>query len=162
MRIIILTILLFGSIPSISQQVISSAGKTKTVKISGGEFTVSWTIGEGVVTTLSQPSLELTQGFHQPIMVEIFPNALEDEAVLDMVAYPNPTYDKVLFKGGDPTGTYHLRLVDKLGRVLEQKSVQLSELEIEMGKYTNGSYLIEVVEDRSERRVIFNIIKSSQ
>ena len=95
-------------------------------------------------------------------MVEIFPNALEDEAVLDMVAYPNPTYNKVLFKGGDPTGTYHLRLVDKLGRVLEQKSVQPSELELEMGKYTNGSYLIEVVEDRSERRVIFNIVKGAQ
>ena len=95
-------------------------------------------------------------------MVEIFPNALEDEAVLDMVAYPNPTYDKVLFKGGDPTGTYHLRLVDKLGRVLDQKSVPAAKLEVEMGRYTNGSYLIEVVEDRSERRVIFNIIKSSQ
>ena len=162
MRVIILTIFLFGSIPSISQQVISSAGTTKTVKISGGEFTVSWTIGEGVVTTLSQPSIELTQGFHQPIMVEIFPNALEDEAVLDMVAYPNPTYDKVLFKGGDPNGTYHIRLVDKLGRVLDQKSVPAAKLEVEMGRYTNGSYLIEVVEDRSERRVIFNIIKSSQ
>jgi hypothetical protein len=82
--------------------------------------------------------------------------------VLDMVAYPNPTYDKVLFKGGDPTGIYHLRLVDKLGRVLEQKSVQPSELQLEMGRYTNGSYLIELVEDKSERRVIFNIVKSSE
>jgi len=152
----------FISTSSFSQQVISSAGTTKTVKIGGGDFTVSWTIGEGVVTTLSQSSLELTQGFHQPIMVEIFPNALEEEMVLDMVAYPNPTYDKVLFKGGDPTGIYHLRLVDKLGRVLEQKSVQPSELQLEMARYTNGSYLIEVVEDKSERRVIFNIVKSSE
>jgi hypothetical protein len=31
-----------------------------------------------------------------------------------------------------------------------------------MGRYTNGSYLIEVVEDKSERRVIFNIVKSSE
>ena len=95
-------------------------------------------------------------------MVEISPASLEDDMVLDMVAYPNPTYNKVLFKGGDPTGTYHLRLVDKLGRVLEQKSVPSDQLEIEMGKYNNGSYLIEVVEDKSEKRVIFNIVKTSQ
>ena len=82
--------------------------------------------------------------------------------VLAMVAYPNPTYDKVLFKGGGPTGIYHLRLVDKLGRVLKQKSVQASELELEMGRYTNGSYLIEVIENKSDKRVIFNIVKSSQ
>ena len=95
-------------------------------------------------------------------MVDLFPTSLEDDMVLDMVAYPNPTYDKVLFKGGDPTGTYHLRLVDKLGRVLEQKSVQASELELEMGRYTNGSYLIEVIENKSEKRVIFNIVKTSK
>ena len=95
-------------------------------------------------------------------MIDLFPTSLEDDMVLDMVAYPNPTYDKVLFKGGDPTGMYHLRLVDKLGRVLEQKSVQASELELEMGRYTNGSYLIEVIENKSEKRVIFNIVKTSQ
>ena len=95
-------------------------------------------------------------------MVDLFPTSLEDDMVLDMVAYPNPTYDKVLFNGGDPTGTYHLRLVDKLGRVLEQKSVPSDQLELEMGRYNNGSYLIEVVEDKSEKRVIFNIVKTSQ
>ena len=162
MKILFVALLFFYSANLFSQQVISSSGATKTVKIGGGDLTVSWTIGEGVITTLSQPSRELTQGFHQPIMIELFPSSLEGELVLDMVAYPNPTYDKVLFKGGDPTGTYHLRLVDKLGRVLEQKSVPSDQLELEMGRYNNGSYLIEVVEDKSEKRVIFNIVKSSQ
>ena len=104
----------------------------------------------------------MTQGFHQPLLVDVLPTSLEDDMVLDMVAYPNPTYDKVFFKGGDPNGTYHIRLVDKLGRVLDQKSVPAGKLEVEMGRYTNGSYLIEVVEDRSERRVIFNIVKGKQ
>ena len=103
MKILLVSLLFFYSANLFSQQVISSSGATKTVKIGGGDFTVSWTIGEGVITTLSQPSRELTQGFHQPIMIELFPSSLEGELVLDMVAYPNPTYDKVLFKGGDPT-----------------------------------------------------------
>jgi len=141
-----------------SQTIISSAGKTSI----GDNFIISWTLGETVVATLQNENTNLTQGFHQPLMIDLFPTSLEDDMVLDMVAYPNPTYDKVLFKGGDPTGMYHLRLVDKLGRVLEQKSVQASELELEMGRYTNGSYLIEVIENKSEKRVIFNIVKTSQ
>ena len=158
MKNIFLVFLLLLSYNGLSQSVISSAGKTS----SSNNFIISWTLGETVVATLQNENTNLTQGFHQPLMVDLFPTFLEDDMVLDMVAYPNPTYDKVLFKGGDPTGTYHLRLVDKLGRVLEQKSVPSDQLELEMGRYNNGSYLIEVVEDKSEKRVIFNIVKSSQ
>tara|TARA_B100000927_G_C16234123_1_gene376629 strand:- start:3 stop:479 length:477 start_codon:yes stop_codon:yes gene_type:complete len=158
MKYIIIVFVFFFSGNIYSQTIISSAGKTS----SNDNFIISWTLGETLVATLQNENTNLTQGFHQPLMVEISPASLEDDMVLDMVAYPNPTYNKVLFKGGDPTGTYHLRLVDKLGRVLEQKSVPSDQLEIEMGKYNNGSYLIEVVEDKSEKRVIFNIVKTSQ
>ena len=94
--------------------------------------------------------------------MDIIPTAIESSQLLDMVAYPNPTYDKILFKGGDPDGIYHIRLVDKLGRVLEQKSVPAVDLELEMSKYNNGTYLIEVIEDNTEKRRIFNIIKTSE
>jgi len=158
MRYIILLLVFFFSGSAYSQTVISSAGKTS----SSANFIVSWTVGETLVATLGNGNNNLTQGFHQPLLVDVVPTSLEDDMILEMVAYPNPTYDKVFFKGGDPTGTYHIRLVDKLGRVLDQRSVPASKLEVEMGRYTNGSYLIEVVEDKSERRVIFNIVKSSQ
>ena len=158
MRYFFLFFIITISIKAYPQTIISSAGKTS----SSDNFIISWTLGETLVATLQSENTNLTQGFHQPLMVDLFPTSLEDDMVLDMVAYPNPTYDKVLFKGGDPTGTYHLRLVDKLGRVLEQKSVPSDQLELEMGRYNNGSYLIEIVEDKSEKRVIFNIVKSSQ
>ena len=157
MKYIVIVFILFFSVNVYSQTIISSAGKTST----SNNFIISWTLGETLVATLQNENTNLTQGFHQPLMVDLFPTSLEDDMVLDMVAYPNPTYDKFYLRG-DPTGTYHLRLVDKLGRVLEQKSVQASELELEMGRYTNGSYLIEVIENKSEKRVIFNIVKSSQ
>ena len=158
MRYFFLFFIITISIKAYPQTIISSAGKTS----SSDNFIISWTLGETLVATLQNENNNLTQGFHQPLIVDLFPTSLEDDMVLDMVAYPNPTYDKVLFKGGDPTGTYHLRLVDKLGRVLEQKSVPSDQLEIEMGRYTNGSYLIEVIENKSDKRVIFNIVKSSQ
>ena len=55
--------------------------------------------GETVVATLQNENTNLTQGFHQPLMIDLFPTrSLEDDMVLDMVEYPNPTYDKkVLF-----------------------------------------------------------------
>ena len=158
MRHVIFVFVFFFSGSAYSQTVISSAGKTS----SSANFIVSWTVGETIVATFGSANKNLTQGFHQPLLVDVLPTSIEDDMVLDMVAYPNPTYDKVFFKGGDPNGTYHIRLVDKLGRVLDQKSVPAGKLEVEMGRYTNGSYLIEVVEDRSERRVIFNIVKGAQ
>ena len=158
MRHVIFVFVFFFSGSAYSETVISSAGKTS----SSANFIVSWTVGETIVATFGSANKNLTQGFHQPLLVDVLPTSIEDDMVLDMVAYPNPTYDKVFFKGGDPNGTYHIRLVDKLGRVLDQKSVPAGKLEVEMGRYTNGSYLIEVVEDRSERRVIFNIVKGAQ
>ena len=162
MKHIIVICIFFISSSASSQQVISSAGNTKTVKSGVTDITVSWTIGEGVIATFETSNKNLTQGFHQPLMVEIFPTAIEGSKLLDMVAYPNPTYDKILFNGGDPDGIYHIRLVDKLGRVLEQKSVPAVDLELEMSKYNNGTYLIEVIEDNTEKRRIFNIIKTSE
>ena len=162
MRNITIICIFFISFSANAQQVISSAGNTKTIKLGGTEITVSWTIGEGVIATFETSNKNLTQGFHQPLLVDVIPTAVEGSQLLDMVAYPNPTYDKILFKGGDPDGIYHIRLVDKLGRVLEQKSVPAVDLELEMSKYNNGTYLIEVIEDNTEKRRIFNIIKTSE
>ena len=102
----------------------------------------------------------MTQGFHQPLVVDVIAVGIEDELILDIIAYPNPTYDKVMFEGGDPVGIYHIRVVDKLGRVLEQKTMPFQEFVLEMGRYNNGTYLIEVVEDKTGKRKIFNIVKS--
>ena len=88
------------------------------------------------------------------------PTGIEKELQLEMRAFPNPTFDRVMFEGGGPVGIYHVRVVDKLGRVLEQKSVNSADLVIEMRKYNNGTYLIEVVEEDTGKRKIFNIIKS--
>ena len=129
---------------------------------SNGDFILSWTIGEGVISTLEGNNIELTQGFHQPLIIDVIAVGIEDDLILDIIAFPNPTYDMVMLEGGDPVSIYHIRVVDKLGRVLEQKSISFQELIIEMGRYNNGTYLIEVVEDRTGKTKIFNIVKSQK
>lgn len=158
MKLYLLKICFFISIGVSAQSVISSSGNST----SNGDYTLSWTIGEGVISTIGNNDIELTQGFHQPLVVDVIAVGIEEELILDIIAYPNPTYDKVMFEGGDPVGIYHIRVVDKLGRVLEQKSMPFQEFIIEMGRYNNGTYLIEVVEKKSGKRKIFNIVKSQK
>ena len=81
---------------------------------------------------------------------------------LEMTAYPNPVYDKVIFKGEDPTGEYDIRLVDKTGKVLDQKGIDYRDLSLDMKKYNYGTYFIEVVQKGTNKRRIFRIIKSSK
>ena len=157
MKYIFMPFLFLLSFSVSAQTVISSAGKTTI----NGNYNVSWTVGETVINTLSAGGTILTQGFHQPLLIEILPTGIEKELLLDMIAYPNPAFDKVLFKGGDPSGIYHVRVVDKLGRILLQKTLSASDLEILVEGYNNGTYLIEVVEDKTNKRRVFNVIKSS-
>ena len=155
MKLILLKVCFFLSMGSFAQSVISSSGNSA----SNGDFILSWTIGEGVISTIGSNDIELTQGFHQPLMIDVIAVGIENDLILDIIAYPNPTYDKVMFEGGDPVGIYYIRVVDKLGRVLEQKSMPFQEFVLEMGRYNNGTYLIEVVEDKTGKRKIFNIVK---
>ena len=156
MKKFFLAFLFLLSYNGLSQSVISSAGSSN----SAGDYIISWTVGETAIATISSSSTTLTQGFHQPLLVDVLPTGIEKELQLEMRAFPNPTFDKVIFEGGDPVGIYHVRVVDKLGRVLEQKSLPYQDLVLEMSRYENGTYLVEVVEDDSGKRKIFNIIKS--
>ena len=158
MKKFFLAFLFLLSYNGLSQSVISSAGSSN----SAGDYIISWTIGETAIATISSSSTTLTQGFHQPLLVDVLPTGIEKELQLEMRAFPNPTFDKVIFEGGDPVGIYHVRVVDKLGRVLEQKSLPYQDLVLEMSRYENGTYLVEVVEDDSGKRKIFNIIKSCE
>ena len=154
MKKFFLAFLFLLSYNGLSQSVISSAGSSN----SAGDYIISWTIGATAIATISSSITTLTQGFHQPLLVDVLPTGIEKELQLEMRAFPNPTFDKVIFEGGDPVGIYHVRVVDKLGRVLEQKSLPYQDLVLEMSRYENGTYLVEVVEDDSGKRKIFNII----
>ena len=156
MKNFFLAFLFLLSYNGLSQSVISSAGSSN----SSGDYLISWTVGETAVATISSSSTTLTQGFHQPLLVDVLPTGIEKELQLEMRAFPNPTFDRVMFEGSDPVGIYHVRVVDKQGRVLEQKSVNSTDLMIEMRKYNNGTYIVEVVEEDTGKRKIFNIIKT--
>lgn len=155
----ILVFILFISFTNVySQELIS----TSSAFVEKDGIKISWSIGEVVIGTISNNDIELTQGFLQPLIIDIFPTGIEEMYRLDMIAYPNPVFDKVLFKGEDPMGEYNIRLVDKTGKVLLEKRMNYNDLSVDMSKYNYGTYFIEVVESGTNKRRIFSIIKSSE
>ena len=97
----ILVFILFISFTNVySQEIIS----TSSAFVEKDGIKISWSIGEVVIGTISNNDIELTQGFLQPLIIDIFPTGIEEMYRLDMIAYPNPVFDKVLFKGEDTMG----------------------------------------------------------
>ena len=147
----ILVFILFISFTNVySQELIS----TSSAFVEKDGIKISWSIGEVVIGTISNNDIELTQGFLQPLIIDIFPTGIEEMYRLDMIAYPNPVFDKVLFKGEDPMGEYNIRLVDKTGKVLLEKRMNYNDLSVDMSKYNYGTYFIAVVESGTNKRRI--------
>ena len=155
----ILVLILFISYSNVySQQLVS----TSSAYIDKDGTKISWSIGEVVIGTIASNDIQLTQGVLQPLIIDIFPTGIEEMYRLDMIAYPNPVFDKVLFKGEDPMGEYNIRLVDKTGKVLLERRMNYNDLSVDMSKYNYGTYFIEVIESGSNKRRVFSIIKSSE
>lgn len=155
----ILAFILFISFTNVyAQQLIS----TSSAYIDKDGTKISWSIGEVVIGTIASNDIQLTQGVLQPLIIDIFPTGIEEMYRLDMIAYPNPVFDKVLFKGEDPMGEYNIRLVDKTGKILLEKRMNYNDLSVDMSKYNFGTYFIEVIESGSNKRRVFSIIKSSE
>ena len=57
MKLFLLNVFFFLSFGSYSQSVISSSGNTKN----NGDFILSWTIGEGVISTIGNNDKELSR-----------------------------------------------------------------------------------------------------
>ena len=160
MKKLLVFILLIPFTELYSQQLVS----TSSAYVEKDGIKITWSIGEVVIGTVNGTAndIQLTQGFLQPLLIDIFPTGIEEMYRLDMIAYPNPVFDKVLFKGEDPMGEYHIRLVDKMGKVLFEKKLDYKDLSVDMSKYNYGTYFIEVVESGTYKRRVFSIIKSSE
>ncbi|MCK5852260.1 hypothetical protein KAH27_04445, partial [bacterium] len=79
---------------SISTDVISSAGET----FESSEYTLDWTLGEGVVDFLSADDNSLSLGFHQTDIV--ITNLSENLTRPTLKIFPNPTQNYITIDYG--------------------------------------------------------------
>lgn len=139
------------SAQSLERQVIGSAGDYAT----GGNVSLSYTVGETATATLSGGNLILTQGFQQPDdqMTGI------DEPVFngEITVYPNPTSDIVMINITSDDDLI-LELTNVSGQQLMNRELVFQSGnysgQVDLQKYAAGTYLLYLRD--SEGRVVTN------
>lgn len=161
LTVILVTFLEFGYSQTISKQVIASAGETFTHPTDN--FTMSWTLGETVIGTLSSNdgSITISQGFHAGgplagISINDYPQDIQNMSI-----YPNPC-EKTLYlrliKSLDKDLIY--KLYNSQGKIISiQKVITYDELiEIDMSQNKPGIYFL-VTEFKNGERNSYKFVK---
>jgi hypothetical protein len=164
MKSLLTTILTFMFVLSVSgqevkQQVVASAGG---FEVSGdNSISLSWTLGELVITTVESESgdMILTQGFQQSVLVI---NAIQKNPDLgvEVIVFPNPTSDLININFSAPLdGETELFLNSATGRLVYSNKMMLGELlkQINMHQYPGGTYILRI--QNGIRINIYKIIK---
>jgi len=137
-----------------AQQVVSSAGGNGQ----NSSGTISYTLGELVITSQSDGNNSLTQGFHQTWIII---TAINDQPTpgFSLLAYPNPTYDFVTVKFNErETGDLECTLFNQLGQLLLKEKQIKNEIKISFEKYNPGIYFIKIMSEGKEIQT-YKIIK---
>jgi len=154
MRIILLCSFIIMCLALNGQQVISSSGGT----MNSSTGSLSFTIGEGVASTLTKGDKIVTQGFQQSnLAVSILNEAIDLNFSLN--AFPNPTKDILnLSTDKDDISSLQFRLYDSNGKMLMNKKFDSSSVTIIFDQYPYGIYFIKVIDGLLEVK-LFKIIK---
>ena len=136
----LLLLALVAPLTALAQQVIASGG---------GEYdsptnSVSVTIGEPIIATVSGPTNTLTQGFQQP-WVDI---TIDVEDVFDgpmINVYPNPVGHILNIAMDDPSRADRYMLFDAAGKQVTDGRISSTITELDMEHYASGGYILRVL-----------------
>lgn len=139
-----------------------------SVIASGGEYaetetmSLSWTLGELAITTLSGGDMILTQGFQQPI--DFGTGIGAEELNWQITAYPNPVSDALFIRFDiDMTREFWIEVQDVTGRVisLEQKKEVFpgDVIQLNTSTFSYGVYFLKVFTPDKEQSQVLSISK---
>jgi hypothetical protein len=145
----------FSFSQSLSPTLISSAG----AYAAAGDITLSYSLGEIAVTTLTSDNLVLTQGFQQP---QLTGTGMPDEMKLDwkVNAFPNPVQDRlnISIRLGKPV-EMNLEIIDLTGKkILIKKLGRIPadfDHSIDFSGFVKGIYFLKIqTTDKKYSRII--------
>lgn len=148
----LLLIVLIGK----SQSVIGSVGGGGTV----GNMTISYTVGEAVISTVENANMRLNQGFHQARYVvtaikETFPPGT-------VTVSPNPTSSFLQVElAGVELVNITISLTDVMGRSIISSKVNSTMWQTDLSGLANGYYLLTVEDIKNHKSNSFKIFKSN-
>lgn len=137
-----------------AQEVVSTAG-------SYGETasgSLSWTVGEPVIETITNGTNTLTQGFQQSKLTVTAINDLKIPGI-ELSVYPNPTNSFLSIEvKTDKQRDLLLSLFDINGKLILQKKMVGNKQTIKMQNNKSGTYILKVTEGNKEIKT-YQIVK---
>ena len=145
---------------SLSPTVVATAGGY----FDNGTVSLSFTVGEIAITTLTGGDLILTQGFQQPFELDV--TGVDDNQPINwsVKTYPNPVQDNlnIRFTIKNPQD-FTVVIMDITGKkvlVKEYMRVQPGEVkEVDMQNYHAGIYMISVTSQDQKVRRVYKVSK---
>lgn len=119
------------------RHIIASSGETMT----SGQYSLSWTIGEAVISTEENSNIILNQGFHQMMST---PTAITESSREDMQVYPNPTTNKIHLDLPQNLSIVDLSIHDLQGRKIKTISSHDSAEAINLNTLASGTYILSI------------------
>ena len=142
----------YGFAQSIERSVFASSGNFSSTS----SMSISSTLGEVFVTTLSSSSSTLTQGFQQPTSSGGV--GVEEIDIVNFSVYPNPFQDIINIKSSIK-GNYTISIVDVLGRNLNADLSPINssgklDMIINLEHYQSGLYFLKIYNDDNHMKTI--------
>lgn len=156
MKIILLfAFLLFFTHLSYSQETVSVSGG-----VASGAGSVSYTVGQLLVTSNVSNNGSVTHGVQQSIELFTLTNPELKTLTLKAVIFPNPTKNSVmLFLSDNELKGLSYEIHDVNGRLLQKGKVHEKNTSIAMRNFATGIYLLKVNQNNKSLK-IFKIIKN--
>ena len=144
---------------SMVNSVLATAGDFQT----NGSYSLSWTVGELAVNTLTEGSNVLTQGFQQPWDMSV---SIQDgpEINWSVKAYPNPVYDYLNVKFSlEKSEEFSIEVTDITGKKVltrEPQMINTDEIvDLDFTQFKPGIYFLRVYSSDQKVHKVYKIKK---
>ena len=138
--------------PSISKQLIGSAGKTQ----SNSNLKVSWTAGEPVVGLMTAGGNQLGNGYYPALDLQAL-SVEDNELDVQLRVYPNPTAHSLYVMHPD-VSSFGITIVDLNGKQMYSGTINKEEA-LDLSGYTQGIYMVTVENTATNKKNTYKIIK---
>lgn len=143
---------------SLVNSVVASAGGFND----NGTISLSWTLGEIAVTTLTSGNYTLTQGFQQSWDLGV--KVEEVKFDWSVQAYPNPVKENLNIKFTlEKPGKFSIEIMDITGKKILSREAQLIDpnqvVELDMSQYKHGIYLLQIFSEDQKLHRVYKIRK---
>ena len=140
-----------------AQEVIASAGAE--VESTGGSM--SYTIGEMVVTSTTNTDGTLTQGYQQGFLTATAIDEIPSE--LELSLYPNPAADYIIIESKSLSDFEQITMYDMAGKLVWRQNGNTSvdnKLTIDFTAHAAGNYIIRLADSDENQSFSYSVVKS--